>query len=94
MSLTVRIRKQMGDFSLETDFTAQQGKGFVFGVKPHVQLKIAQFLADVYKKCHQRPPPFSRFSSRFTASRNTAERAMFTSTHFSAPASSLMRQSW
>ena len=24
MSLTVRIRKQMGDFSLEADFTAQQ----------------------------------------------------------------------
>ena len=77
---------------------SQQGQTFVFRFKPDFQLKVSHFLTNIHGKGHQRPPPFPvcrwRVSSRFTASRNTAEMAMFTSTHFNAPRSSLVRQSW
>ena len=74
---------------------SQQGQRGSVCVELDRQMEGPQPLSDVYMQAHQRFPPLcSRFSSSSTVSRNTAEMAMFTSTHRSAPASSLVRQSW
>ena len=75
----------------------QRQRDALFCIKLNFQLEGAQLLADVYGKRHHRTPfrvCRCRVSSRFTASKNTAEMATFTSTHRAAPASSLVRQSW
>ena len=75
----------------------QQRQGLPLRFKLDLQMEVPHGLFDLYIQPHQRLPPFSdrcRVSSRFTASRKTAEMAMFTSTHQAAPTLSLVRQSW
>ena len=76
---------------------SQQGQRLVPGLEPDLQPEIPQLLLNVHGERHYRPPPFPArlclASSRFTASRNTAEMAMFTSTQRRASASLSVRQS-
>ncbi len=71
----------------------QQGQGPGLCLKLYTQVKIPKPLFHIYQKGHH-APPFRRVSSRFSASRNAAEMARFTSTHWNAPAVSPVRQSW
>ena len=71
----------------------QQGQGPGLCLKLYTQVKIPKPLFHIYQKGHH-APPFRRVSSRFSASRNAAEMARFTSTHRNAPAVSPVRQSW
>ena len=97
------VRRQDARYALEGHGLAapggsQQGQRLVPGLKPDLQAEVSQLLLNVHGERHYRPPPFParlcRASSRFTASRNTAEMAMFTSTQRRASASLLVRQSW
>ena len=96
------IRPQnTGDAAERDAFSAagstQQSQCLLSGGQLRLQLEGAQLLSNTDEQAHLGPPfrrPWrSRVSSRLTAIRNTAEMAMFTSTHFKAPASSLIRQS-
>ena len=77
---------------------AQKGQSLVLGCEIGLELEGAQLLADTDGQTHDAAPFLrlcrSRDSSRFTASRKTAEMAMFTKTQRRAPASSLVRHSW
>ena len=96
------VRRQNAGDALEGHRLAaprgpQQGQRLIPGVELDRQMKISQGLSDVHGKRHYRLPPFParfwRASSRFTANRNTAEMAMFTSTQRRASVSLSVRQS-
>ena len=69
----------------------EQGQRSIASLKLYIQGKAPQALVNGNGETHVCTS--LRRSSRFTASRNMADRAMFTSTHRRAPASSLVRQS-
>ena len=71
--------------------STKQGQRRIARLKLYIQSKVSQALANGNGETHVCTS--LRRSSRFTASKNIADRAMFTSTHRRAPASSLVRQS-
>ena len=79
---------------------AQQGQRFRPRLKADLQMEISQLLFDLSQTGSRRSLLFPAghqkvlASSRFTASRTTAEMARFTTTHFRASASLLVCQSW
>ena len=76
---------------------AEQTERRPVGFQSDRKAEVAEFLFNGYRKRHGYallPPRRCRRSKRFMTSRTTAEIAMFTNTHFSASASSFVRQSW